>query len=499
MARLPSPKRRRLLQAVTGITFGLGMTATANAQEYEPSVTFEDQNTPGDTVTIAEIVTSESVVWRVHKGSTEYARGHFEGNQRLENKTIELENEIEVSDQIYCSIFPDGGGDALAYDDALITVENDSILGVNEIARDPDSGFHFPYFLYVPPTEGKWNANKPLLVHQNNSPSTSDDFSYHKKHARSKLDTPSGQISDELGIPLLVPVTPRPHEISDAQRLQAMSDRALRLKEEQLARIDLQIVRMIEHAQKRLDSNSHPVQNKVILNGYSGSGKFAQRFSMLHPGRVLSVTAGGLAGLPILPVTEAKGHVLNYYLGIADMMDLTGEQANPEAFGKIAHFYYEGAKDTTNFIPEDETHRDEMKDTALKVYGEDMVEDRVPFARETFQEAEIPIKYRIYEDNGHERAPVEDLIAFHEPYVPENTSEVTATPGEKSTTTTENVVDVTTTREQQTSVAADGLTTTSVESPTTSSEAPGLSLLSGLASVIGATYIGSRLLNSSDK
>ena len=495
-----SPSRRRFLQAITGITFGLGITAHASAQEYEPSVTFNDQTSSGEEVTVAEIVTNKPVYWRVHADGMDYAEGHFDDTQQLEDEIIKLEKEINISRHLYFSIYPKGGGHSLAHDDALVKVENDSILGINEIEKDPDAGFHFPYFLYVPPTDGQWNSDKPLIVQQNNSPSTSDDYSYHKKFARKKMDvnSHSREISDELGAPLLVPITPRPHENYEANRLQSMDNKALRLTDEQLERIDLQILSMIDHAQKKLESNSHPVQDKVILNGYSGSGQFAQRFAMLHPERVLSVSAGGLSGVPTLPLEEANGHTLNYYIGIADIEEITGKPANLEAVEKIDHYYYEGGQDKNDFIPTDEPLHDEIKETALKVFGEDMVEDRVPFARQAFEEAGIPIEYRIYEEKGHEWAPVEDLITVHDQHVPENEPALTTTV-EKTTPTTENDMEVTTTRKQQTSVTESTRNTTTADSPTTSSESPGLSLLSGLTSVIGATYVGSRLLGFSDK
>lgn len=65
-------------------------------------------------------------------------------------------------------------------------------------------------------------------------------------------------------------------------------------------------------------------------------------------------------------------------------------------------------------------------------------------------------------------------------------------------TTTTTVETSTTTTEQQTQVTEGGQTTESVEPSTTGSEAPGLSLLTGLTSVIGASYLGSRLLSTSN-
>ena len=498
MSLVNSSSRRRFLQGASSLLFGLGMTSPVNAQDYEPSVTFNDQNSSGDEVIIAEIQTDEAVSWKVHGNGTNYARGYFGGQQRFENKSIELEKEIKFSQKLYFSIYPEDGGYSLAHDSAMITVENNSIVGVNEIEKNPEAGFHFPYFLYVPPTEGKWNSNKPLLVHQNNSPHTKDDFAYHKKHAKSKLESPSRQVSDELGIPLLVPIIPRPHENRDANRLQAMGNEAIKLDEEQFERIDLQVINMIEHAQEKLGENSHPVRDKVILNGYSGSGQFAQRFSMLHPKKVLSVSAGGMAGTPTLPLKEAKDNTLNYYLGIADFEDIIGETANLEAIKEVDKFYYEGGKDANDFLLPDNPNRPEMRTKALEIFGEDIVNDRIPFAKQAFEEAGVSIKYRIYEDQSHEWAPVEDLIAFHEPHVPENEEIDSNTTTETDRPTNQTNRETTSETDQSANETTRETTASSTRSQTTSSTAPGLGALSGLASILGVSYISSKFQKSSD-
>ena len=202
-----------------------GMVGLSSAQETESSVILEDQTTEGSSITVKELVTAEPVVWKIHRNDVTYARGQLEGGKRFENRTFELESEIKKSRTIWFSLFPESGGNAIAYDDAFVTIEtpgsSGSLTGLNEIEADPEAGFHFPYFLYLPSTSGEWNSDKPLLVHQNNSPNTSDDYSYHKNNARSKLEpgSSSRQLSDELGVPALVPGTPRPHEKTRAKTL----------------------------------------------------------------------------------------------------------------------------------------------------------------------------------------------------------------------------------------------------------------------------------------
>ena len=512
MATSISRRRRRFLQIVTGSMLSFGAAGVTSAQENESSVILEDQTTEGDQITVKEIVTAEPVVWKIHGKKEDYARGEFDGGKRFENKTFELETEINESRTIWFSVFSPQGGNSIAYDGAFVTIDkpgrSESLFGITEVGKNPEAGFHFPYFLYLPTTSEHWNPDKPLLVHQNNSPKTSDDYSYHKKNARSNLEPGriSRQLSDELGVPALVPATPRPHEKNQAQRLQSMDQRALRLDEKEFERIDLQIINMIEDAQEKLANNSHPVRDKVILNGYSGSGQFAQRFSILHPEKVLSVTAGGFSGAPTLPLTEAKGHTLNYYLGIADLEDLIDKTADLEAFAQIDKLYYEGGKDTNDFLLPDDPHRPEIRDIALDIFGEDITEDRVPFARQVFQEANIPLDYRIYEDQQHEWAPIEDLIEHHRPHVPENTNSTATTPDTTTTKTTKDP-DPTSTVVQdsksstETNTKSQTISTQEKESggQATSTDAAGFQLFSGLASLLSASYVVSRLSKTTDE
>ena len=418
------------------------MTGKANGQEYEPSVTFQDQTSSGGKVTVSEIVTKEPVNWKVHADDTDYARGHFGGQQRLENKTIELESEIKVSKKVYFSIFPEGGGYSLAHDGAMITVQNDSILGVNEIKKNPDAGFNYPYFLYVPHISGEWDEHTPLLVEPNNSPSNSDDLSYHKEFARGLVENQMPRhIADELSVPLLVPTFPRPRSepVDWRHYTHLLDDQTLKISDGPLERIDKQLLKMVEDAQERLASESHPVREEIIMDGFSSSGHFVDRFTTLHPERVLSITAGGVNGMVVLPRKKAKGHKLDYHVGIANVEELTGSQVNLEALDAVNQFYYVGDEDPKDTIG----HRgpwtdEELEQIALDVYGEDPIEDRFPYCEKVYENEGIEATFKIYEGVGHTSAPAfDDIIEFHKEVVPQNNSRTTGSSTDTRKTTSE--------------------------------------------------------------
>ncbi len=57
----------------------------------------------------------------------------------------------------------------------------------------------------------------------------------------------------------------------------------LKNEEGKLVRIDLQLINMIEDAKSRLLERNIELEDKVFLTGFSASGSFTNRFTVLHP------------------------------------------------------------------------------------------------------------------------------------------------------------------------------------------------------------------------
>lgn len=183
------------------------------------------------------------------------------------------------------------------------------------------------------------------------------------------------------------------------------------------ARIDLQILNMVEDARSQLAANDYPVrQEGILLDGYSASGNFVERFVALHPEEVVSATAGGLNGMVTLPVEEVGGQAVNYHIGIADLEDLTGEPFDLEAFREVPQFLHMGELDTNDTIPfNDAWTGDDFRQRALDVYGDDMQEERFPFCRAVHEDVGSSAVFRMYMGEGHNPRPaLEDIVEFHE-------------------------------------------------------------------------------------
>lgn len=65
---------------------------------------------------------------------------------------------------------------------------------------------------------------------------------------------------------------------------------------------------MIEHAFGYLNTNGFKLENKVIMDGYSASGTFTDRFTNLHPEIVKMVISGATLDDMMLPTSNTAHH-----------------------------------------------------------------------------------------------------------------------------------------------------------------------------------------------
>lgn len=286
------------------------------------------------------------------------------------------------------------------------------------IEADSDAGFNYPYYLYSPNKSSADDAT-PLLVEPNNTGTSTDDFEQHRQRARETAERGVGRaVADELNSPLLVPVFPRPRSdpVDFTHYVHALDDTTMAIEDGPLERVDLQLLSMVEDARDRLRTDDYPIdESGIMLNGFSASGTFVDRFTVLHPDEVISVTAGGVNGMPLLPTDEFDEQELPYHVGTADVEDLTGEEVDRDALDSTNQFLYMGAEDENDTIPfGDAWTDDELRQLALDVYGDNMVYERFPTSQKIYEDVEVEAQFRVYSGVGHTPRPATtDIIEFH--------------------------------------------------------------------------------------
>lgn len=224
----------------------------------------------------------------------------------------------------------------------------------------PDKGFNYPYYLVLPKkvnvvkNSGQKNY---LFVEPHNTGKANDDISFHIKEAYQVAEGNSASTADELGLPRIVPIFVRPRTpIYDNQFVytHALSRQTIYLEElkkeagtydevfKPMDRIDKQLIKMIEHANKYLSDNGWEMEKKIFMWGFSASGDFVSRFSFLYPDMVKAVCFGGH---PIFPIAEEKGFDLIYPFGTRDYKKITGREFDLEAYNNVAKLGYAGSED----------------------------------------------------------------------------------------------------------------------------------------------------------
>lgn len=288
---------------------------------------------------------------------------------------------------------------------------------VIEIQADPDLGFHWNYYLFLPQNILN-NQDSHLMVLPINTGTSSDDVSFVNNYAKNFVS--NNYLGTSLNKAVLMPAIPRPRTQPEGVRpggyayTHALCRQTMKVTQENFKRVDLQLLAMVDHAIEMLDYNGLKLRDKIFIDGFSASGNYITRFVLLHPERIRAATAGGLNGMPTLPVSEYDGMDLRYPVGISDIEELTGKPFNEEAFKEISIYYYMGYLDENDTLPFTDAYDPEDQQTLRELLGEHMIYDRWPKSIEIFESINSQVQFNVYNDTAHEIKSEmwQDIIKF---------------------------------------------------------------------------------------
>jgi dienelactone hydrolase len=288
-----------------------------------------------------------------------------------------------------------------------------------EQPAEPTRGFAWPYLLVLPraapdahppagtpPAPARSSAGaSTLLVLPTNTGFATDDLDL----LRASAICPVAHLlalADRLGTPVLAPLFPRPVAPPPAGDLylHALSRASLEARDPRLARVDLQLIAMLDDAAQRLAGQGHPVQPRVLIYGFSASGSFANRFAVLHPDRVLAAAVGSPGGWPIAPVARAGGDALPYPVGIADADALTGAPVDLAALRRVRFLFLLGDADTNDAVSYRDAFAPADEALIMRRFGKTPVA-RWDAARRLYDAAGLHAQYRLYRSVGHAMSP----------------------------------------------------------------------------------------------
>lgn len=282
-----------------------------------------------------------------------------------------------------------------------------------------NDSFNYPYYLFLPDGMAK-NEKVYLVVEPNNSGFVDDELNKHieKAERTATRDFYIGNyVAHQLKIPLLVPVFPRPK--SDPHTYTHALDRdAMLQKNNPLERIDNQLIAMIEDARKRLAGEQIKTHDTFLLTGFSASGTFANRFTLLHPEHVRAVAAGGLNGVLMLPLDSLQNQKLTYPVGTGDLKELTTIDFQATAFRQTPQFYFMGQLDDNDAVPYDDAFDPHERELIYTLLGQQMQPERWNQCRQIYKDLKVNARMKTFENAGHEHpdSVKQEIVEFFKAY-----------------------------------------------------------------------------------
>lgn len=279
----------------------------------------------------------------------------------------------------------------------------------------PSKGFNYPYFLYIP--EGvSFEKDLVLIVEPNNSGFADDNLDKHIEKAKrtATLDFyPGNYVAQNLEYPLLVPIFPRP-ESEWKIYTHALDRDVIMQKNSQLERIDLQLLAMVEDAKRKLTQSGYTIGDKFFMTGFSASGTFTNRFTLIHPDKIQASAAGGVNGLLILPIDEINCKQLDYPIGTADFNNIFEKPFDSISFSRTPQFYFMGELDENDAIPFEDGYDPKERDLVFEQLGKEMQPTRWNSCMDIYRKRNINARFKTYEGIGHENPEKikEDILEF---------------------------------------------------------------------------------------
>ena len=276
---------------------------------------------------------------------------------------------------------------------------------LQRVDANPAKGFYWPYYLSIP---NSLSQGTVLLVEPNNSGTWSDDPAFHDGKAY-ELVLQRSSFAIDLDVPLLVPTFPRPITPPAPEPggiyTHALDRYSLYLSylPDNLKRIDLQLIAMINDAKERLAAVGHRMDKKVFFMGFSASGAFVSRFTALHPEMVRAVAQGSPGGWPIAPVGVWNGIPLRYPVGVSDVEQLVGAPFDLNTFKAVPKYIYVGDQDTNDALDTrdmPQADRDQIC-ALLNCSPLPNISQRWPIAEQMYDSVSANAQFVIYPGVGH--------------------------------------------------------------------------------------------------
>jgi len=282
-----------------------------------------------------------------------------------------------------------------------------------EVPANPAKGFYFPYFLEVP-VSFTGDYSKYLMVIPNNTGYVNSAKFAEDVLERDDYGNRIGlNVVGSLRMPLLVPAFPRENGMMDTHLLDTETIKLTKVESDKLGLgnlvdIEKQLVAMFNDAKAQFKANGIVLNDKMVMDGFSSSGKFVNRFSMIYPELVEIVISGTGQTAPMLPYDKINNKALNYPLGIADFKILFGKDFNLDAYQKVKQFWYVGENDRNEILDYPDSFTAQEASLMKSYLGNEMTQ-RWASTEKYMNDKKISIQLHTYKNIGHSTSELIDV------------------------------------------------------------------------------------------
>lgn len=287
---------------------------------------------------------------------------------------------------------------------------------LKRIDADPSKGFSHAYYLYIPKSltaPAELAKVHSFIVIPNNTGKLNDDIAFHDNDVKRKM-AQVGPVLNSSGfkLPVLMPVFPRPAAEHNIYTHSLDRDTFVTDKK-QFSRLDLQLASMIKDARLRLTKVGVKTERRVLMQGYSASGMFVNRFVFLHPNLVKAAIVGAPGGWAIAPADVFNGKSLTFPVGTSDLKELSGKKFDLGTVRKVSLFMILGGADTNDAVPMGDAYDKRETDLVMDLFGKTPVE-RFPVSEKLYREAGLDAEFKLYPDTTHQMSKQmrDDQLAF---------------------------------------------------------------------------------------
>ena len=135
---------------------------------------------------------------------------------------------------------------------------------------------------------------------------------------------------------------------------------------------------------------------------------FANRFTALHPERVMAAAVGSPGGWPIAPQNVVEGTALPYPIGIADLKELIGRDFDAERFRAVPQLFVMGALDENDSVDYRDGYSEPEAVLTDRLFGTTPVA-RWGHAETLYRTAGVRARFTLVEGVGHDRKALQEL------------------------------------------------------------------------------------------